>query len=979
MDNLYNILEKIRIKNEKIIVEKIDKPEYSFFKINEIVYEKEKTNKENMENVFSAIKNIDMSFVYLMVGKREKIDIYMGISKEKNLSFSENLASDYCLNHLKPVFLGNYLGSKVSEIKKAEIEDDILYPLKKAKYISIMRGIPNIREIDEKDTQNLDYLINTMFGKEFQIIIHAVPCNIQEIIEMEDKVRQEYEKICEENSLKIQIQDQKSASNVSNIGKSFSKSKNNSDIKEQRTRKEEREGGTYSSSSKSDSWSKTENKSETEENNRSENESKNESNSKSITYEKINKKYTGLIEYIDNTLFKRINLGKNKGMFKVSVILSTNTVIDQGKLEGTIGSLFNGEDLNFNPIYFENIKVSKDEKESLLTQFHSLKREEVFEDEKGKYFLLSRVVEKNMLKASSYMTAKELSLLAGVPQKETAGIPVREGIDFGINVPLVKAENKIILGKIMQRGKTLSNSVFLDKNELNKHIFIAGVTGSGKTTTCQKLLIESEMPFLVIEPAKTEYRELLDSHKNLKIFTLGNETISPFRINPFEFLPSENITSHVDMLKASFEAAFDMDAAIPQLIEVSIYRCYEEYGWDIEDNSNIYLKNKNLAWETGGIYFPTLADLLRVVDSVVREKGMGERLQGEYIGSIKARLEGLIVGSKGQMLNTRVSFDFNKLLDEKVVFELEEIKSGQDKALIMGFILTRLCETLKSKWKKNNDYKHITLIEEAHRLLAKAYPGEMSKKQAVEIFADMLAEIRKYGESLIIVDQIPEKLSTEVLKNTNTKIIHKLFSRDDKNAVGDTMSMDERQKEYLSNLNVGEGIVFSQGWQKSVQVKIEILDELEAKNFVNKEEKQKLIENKEKKIYELGKKLKNENMKIFYPGLNFIENKDNLNELFVKYKEFMKELKKIIKKNSKVIKNFKELYKRYSLEEKEFFITLGIIKNDSRIILEEPKVMLEKKIDKIIKDLDNIDNPNYKNTGTETTEEKLKKYIIEIM
>lgn len=31
-------------------------------------------------------------------------------------------------------------------------------------------------------------------------------------------------------------------------------------------------------------------------------------------------------------------------------------------------------------------------------------------------------------------------------------------------------------------------------------------------------------------------------------------------------------------------------------------------------------------------------------------------------------------------------------------------------------------------------------------------------------FADMLAEVRKYGESLIIVDQIPNKLTPEVLK-----------------------------------------------------------------------------------------------------------------------------------------------------------------------------------------------------------------------
>ena len=45
----------------------------------------------------------------------------------------------------------------------------------------------------------------------------------------------------------------------------------------------------------------------------------------------------------------------------------------------------------------------------------------------------------------------------------------------------------------------------------------------------------------------------------------------------------------------------------------------------------------------------------------------------------------------------------------------------------------------------------------------------------------MLAEVRKYGESLIIVDQIPNKLTPEVLKNTNTKLfikyLHKMIKK----------------------------------------------------------------------------------------------------------------------------------------------------------------------------------------------------------
>jgi len=74
---------------------------------------------------------------------------------------------------------------------------------------------------------------------------------------------------------------------------------------------------------------------------------------------------------------------------------------------------------------------------------------------------------------------------------------------------------------------------------------------------------------------------------------------------------------------------------------------------------------------------------------------------------------------------------------------------------------------------------------------------------------------------LVIVDQIPNKLTPEILKNTNTKIVHKLFAEDDKEAIGNTIVLEKEQKEFLSNLETGRAIVFSQGFNKAVQVQIE--------------------------------------------------------------------------------------------------------------------------------------------------------------
>lgn len=927
----------------------------SFFKIKEIVFEDEKPSRENIENIISSMRKINLNILYILIGRKNKVELYLGlVNTDKNDMI---LSSDYCFNYFKDIFLGNYKGSTVKELKKSEVEKEILSELDNRKYISVLKGVPTLNE-EKNNFQNIEYLINSMLGNEFQIVINMKPCFEIEVENYEKFIMKEYEQLYKENNIRIQFQIQKGKSESTDNTETYNESKNNSEVQEKRSGTDEREEeGSRKSKISSESWSKTENKSKIEDKRTSKNYSRTENESEIETYEKIDKKYQELLNIYEEQIFPKISIAKNKGLFKVQVLVSSSNLIVQEKMEGIFLSLLQSNKKNISPTYFEKINKK-------INIFEFIKEKEIDDNRLEKYYTLSKVIEEKNILTASYMNVEEISLLIGLPQKDVMGISVREGVDYGINIPDIKSENKIKLGKIIHRGTISKNIVVLDKNELNKHIFIAGTTGAGKTTTCHKLLNECELPFLVIEPAKTEYREMILYDSEIEIYTLGREENIPFRINPFEFLETENITSHVDMIKASFEAAFDMDAAIPQLIEASIYRCYENYGWDISDNSNIYLEDRSLAWKSGGIYFPTLTDLLKVVEDVVKEKKMGERLEGEYIGSIKARLEGLIVGAKGQMLNTRCSFDFEELLRKKIILELEEIKSGQDKALIMGVILTRLCETIKKIHQVNPKFKHITLIEEAHRLLAKAYPGEGIKKQAVEIFADMLAEIRKYGESLIIVDQIPEKLAPEVLKNTNTKIIHKIFSRDDKNVVGDTMSMSDKQKEFLSNLSTGEAIIFSQGWQKAVQVKIEKIEE----KYLDEYDKERKIEEKLKLLRD---NILTEKIEIFYPGLHFLKNLKgihNKREIIDNYKKFIK----IIKIREKKILTLKEIVKLYSEEELKKFLILSIIKNNAKIILEGKS--LEEEIIVIWNDIQKIINNEYKSLRL-TSEQRTKEIL----
>lgn len=607
-------------------------------------------------------------------------------------------------------------------------------------------------------------------------------------------------------------------------------------------------GGTSTGESKSEtngtSWSKAEGGSRNETTGTSKNTttgtsssktlgtSENQSTTKNIgsstgtseteNIEIIKKEIHSWISYIDETLLPIIDYGKGKGLFRVNTYIFADNSATLFKLGNTLKSLSSGKKGNKRPLEYYRLDNVKDKK--IINNLVNFQMNKIQNDiEKDEFYTVNSIEIGNGF-VNDFYSSKELSLIAGLPRKEVNGLKVTKQVEFGLNTTDEKMKEPLELGNLVQSGKILENSeVNIDKKDLNKHIFVAGVTGTGKTTTCQRILLESGMPFLVVEPAKTEYRIMKLSKKteDMVIFTLGQDNIAPFRLNPFEFFPHESLTSRVDMIKAAIEASFDMEAAIPQLTESTIYECYKDYGWNVNTNKNTKFENPF----ADDVYaFPTFSDILKKVDAVAEKQGFDERLKKDYIGSIKARLQSLTLGSKGLMLNTPRSIDFVGLLDKKVVLEIEEVKNTGEKSFVMGLIMTNLREALRAKYKENKHFKHITLIEEAHRLLSKFEPGDsVNKKQGVEIFADMLAEVRKYGESLIIADQIPNKLTPEVLKNTNTKIIHKLFAEDDKESVGNTMILEKEQKEFLSSLPTGRAVVFSQGWSKAVQVQIKLL------------------------------------------------------------------------------------------------------------------------------------------------------------
>lgn len=836
---------------------KIFSHEFSLYHIKEVTFDEDLPRKEAFENVLNALPVDGVVFIYLLIGNKDKVNFCFGIAKDKKFKkvndnkFTEPLSLDVDEIGemiLKPSLEGNFRGSVVKKLDKKQ-RLDIKNAISNFVHVNKLEGVPSVHE-DNEQFQGIDRLVDIMNGDEFCLAVMADPLSLLEISEIENQLHKIYDKLLPLSKKNIQTGENYSnttgetegatetistsqndgLSITQNTGKSISVT---SGINESDSRKQTSKSSTENDHNKHRSGSESKTKGTTTSKSTAKNVGSNLSEQKghssSTSREFSDKAVQEWLNYIDEVLLKRVQMGKNKGLYLSNIYLMSNSKASVFKLGKTARSIFSGEETNKSPLFIKEV-TNENEIESVKNfQFPVLKnRSKTFQIKDGSDNQLSLLLSKNPFnkRSCNWLSTNELSVVAGLPQREVVGLTLKEEVEFGLNISSeIEDKNKLYLGHLVKSGLPQNITVNIDRRDLDKHTFIAGVTGSGKTTTCHRLLKSAKMPFLVIEPAKTEYRVLAKKNKDILIFTLGNNNVAPFRLNPFEFFPHENITSRVDMLKASIESAFDMEAAIPQLIEAAIYRCYEDKGWNIATSKN---KRFDDPFAPGVYAFPTVSDLIAMTEQVVMVQGFDDRLKQDYIGSIKARLQGLIVGSKGLMLDTPRSINFKELATKCVILELEEIRNPSEKSLIMGFVLANLNEAIRSNYyeyqSQGKKFRHITLIEEAHRLLSKFEPGDsQNKKQGVEAFADMLAEVRKYGESLIIVDQIPNKLTPEVLKNTNTKIIHKLFAKDDKEAVGNTMALSDEQKDFLSNLEPGRVILSSSGISKPLQVQVEEL------------------------------------------------------------------------------------------------------------------------------------------------------------
>lgn len=423
--------------------------------------------------------------------------------------------------------------------------------------------------------------------------------------------------------------------------------------------------------------------------------------------------------------------------------------------------------------------------------------------------------------ATAALSGKELAYSLNFPKRSVPGLPVIECASFGRNVSTfdgTQPQQGLCIGKVFHMHREEHVKTFLSKNSLASHTFVTGSTGAGKTNTVCRILdqaLDQQINFLVIEPAKGEYKDVYGGREDVNVFGTNPEFTPLLRIDPFSFPTGIHVLEHLDRLVEIFNVCWPMYAAMPAVLKDAVARSYEDCGWNLAASKNPY----------GSGLFPCFADVARNVREILDSSEYDAENKGAYKGSLLTRLNSLTNGLNGMMLSSS-EVDASVLFDSNTIVDLSRVGSVETKSLLMGLLVLKLQEHRMAEANgMNRPLRHLTVLEEAHNLLKRSSNDQGSESgnltgKSVEMISNAIAEMRTYGEGFIIADQAPGLLDMAAIRNTNTKIIHRLPDLSDRELAGRAANLNDQQIVELARLPKGVAAIYQNDWVEPVLCKI---------------------------------------------------------------------------------------------------------------------------------------------------------------
>lgn len=818
----------------------------SLYEIRKIIYNRDENINDKLISVYSALSNFGSSALLVLFSDADGVRFYLG-TRDAN---QPNVAKEILQKSLKGNFPGidikEQASSQIARLLESHIPD--VYSNMSVSSVSI---VPSKRDEDKEHfIQGLEKFIDSMSGEKYTAVFVSSPLSKTDLEARKRGYEDLYTALSQCAQVNLTYTENDSEAIAKGISDSFSASINegisdttgtNYGTNTSKSRSHNHGSsfamfgvGHNSGSSRTKTFTASSGTSTGHTNTHSETETMSKStsdtttttigSSSTIAVTKQNKTVQALLGRIDEQL-ERIKSCESYGLWDSAcyfiaenpetTLVAANTfkAIAAGEktsVENSFVNLWDNE--------FENSTNSLMVMEYLRYGMHP-KFRYLPAPQSGNYT-------DQIITPASLVSGLELPILMGFPHKSVSGVTSISSAEFGRNVfakGMPKNYRNVDIGSVFHMGEIFrSNRVRLDLESLSAHCFITGSTGSGKSNTTYKIIDEltsskNDIKFLVIEPAKGEYKLAFGVMPGINIFTTNPKYYNMLSINPFEFHEDIHVLEHLDRLIEIFSACWPLYAAMPALLKASFEQAYINHGWDL--NHSVYI-------DRGNGRFPSFKDIVEILPVLLGKSEYSAQTKGDYIGSLVTRVESLTNGLLGQIFTGNVIED-SVLFDENTIIDLSRIGSAETKALLMGVLVLKLNEYRQATATGTNCLvKHITILEEAHNLLKRTSTeqGQDSvnvQGKSVEMISNSIAEMRTYGEGFIIVDQSPTAVDISAIKNTNTKIIMRLPEINDCEAVGHSIGLNKEQILELSRLDKGVAAVYQNNWLEAVLTKID--------------------------------------------------------------------------------------------------------------------------------------------------------------
>ena len=566
---------------------------------------------------------------------------------------------------------------------------------------------------------------------------------------------------------------------------------------------------------------------------------------RSIAKDYLNK-FAQYTERMTDMHCERLRKGRNLGYWNVGVHILGYNDNDVNTVMGVLRSVYSGDQSYLEPIRLHTLNQSNAIDHLKSFQLIPLQLPNMSVDGHDEWHVLGKPYQY----LATPMNTEELSLATSLPRKDVPGLRfVRSSVRFANNPGTSDSRDSLSMGHIIDSGIIQKNEYKMDINALVRHSLIVGSTGCGKTTTCKTIIndvLNHDIPVLIIEPAKDEYvrwaieqNKVLPKDKQINIFMPGVKNLEPFgvkegmraipqlKLNPFQPAAIEgapiDMLTRCEQLTALINASLPTSDILPVLIDEAFFTyLVEKYGMDFTKGE----MNQQAD-------YPKMDGVLPIAQKLLKGRGYAPEVANGLSAALETRFNYLTRGKRGQVLNVFRSTPYDKLFNQTTVINLSKIANSKDKALIMSLLMLSLYEYRISAYMYDEEYRkkaqsnkllHMTVVEEAHNVLTKPAidaGGSGNPQQVVaDLFGNMLSEIRSYGEGLMIIDQVPTRLISDSLRNTNFKIVHRLVAQEDCSVMSAALGLRSDQKDIIPLLSQGQVLISSDKDDAASWVKI---------------------------------------------------------------------------------------------------------------------------------------------------------------